>query len=177
MFFGFLKNPTVCWLIFQPFLGSFWHNYYSTVDIEERLGEGLGYDRLDFSRPQTDLRPQYQSTNTLKSLGWVGTIYSEILFHAKPIIYLCWKSSQRNWVFATNLTFLIPISFQPDGVTWTIWSKRMHSFKYRTTDIGLQRIIISEFVEWTRFPLLRYVIQINKMKASKIKRNDDLSSF
>ena len=43
---------------------------------------------------------------------------------------------QRNWVFATNSNFVIPISLQPDGVngvifqTEIIWSNRIHILKY-----------------------------------------------
>ena len=38
---------------------------------------------------------------------------------------------QRNWVFATNSNFKIPIFLQPlIFQTWIIWSKRIYSLKY-----------------------------------------------
>ena len=50
---------------------------------------------------------------------------------------------QRNWVFATYLNFLIPLSLQPDGVN--ICCKKI-KLSYLTefefeNDIGLQRYI------------------------------------
>ena len=72
---------------------------------------------------------------------------------------------QRNWVFATNSNFLIPISMQPDVAnlwyfkplifqTCIIWSNRIHSLKYlRFTTLGCKDkgIRKSEFVTKTQF--------------------------
>ena len=44
------------------------------------------------------------------------------------------KNEQRNWVFATNFNFLIPIFFKPNGVN--LWY-----FKLRLFDL-------TEFIVW-----------------------------
>ena len=63
----------------------------------------------------------------------------------------------RNWVFATNSDFLIPISLQPDGVNlqyFKLSSNRIHSLKYQRSptlnckDIGIRK---SGFVAKTQF--------------------------
>ena len=66
-------------------------------------------------------------------------------------------SDQRNWVFATNLNVLIPISLQPDDVNlWQFQTKiigpnKIHSLRFTTLrckDIGIRK---SEFVAKTWF--------------------------
>ncbi len=64
---------------------------------------------------------------------------------------------ERNWVFATNSEFIIPISLEPNVANlwyFKLWSNKIHSLKYlrfttlESKDIGFRN---AEFVAKTQF--------------------------
>ena len=71
-----------------------------------------------------------------------------------------WYGLYSNCVYATTSNFLIPMSYQPDGVyLWNfkfeiIWVKRIHSLKFLgSTTLGWKEVGIgkSDFVAKTQF--------------------------
>jgi len=80
------------------------------------------------------------------------------------------RSWERNWVFATNSEFLIPISLEPNVVNlWyfkliIIWSNRIHSLKYlRSTTLESKDKVFkkAEFVAKTHLLLYSMFTTVN----------------
>ena len=46
-------------------------NLKPEANLQNRVSLGSGYDRLDFNRVHSELRPEYHSTHTLRSTRWV----------------------------------------------------------------------------------------------------------